>query len=585
MKRVLLFLLILLAIPLASAKEAHIKLLAVTDDNGNVTGSVADLYLEIQPGKGRVFIETFPLTKTDTQMTTRFAKDIACKYTNTDCSGFDFFYTIKSDSTIIGGPSAGAATTILTISLLKGLALNSSVAITGTINSGDVIGFVSGIKEKLQAASNANITKILIPRGQIIDRSDNKTLDLGNHGASFGVDVIEVGDIDEALTEFTGQKFGEEHEITIDPSYLKVMSELAEDLCKRNDNLAKITHSFDSRTEELKKAAINLTAESRISTEQDKPYSAASQCFSSSVRYRQIEYLSRNLTKVQIENQSLELYREMLEFENQTAAKEKETLTDLETFLIVKERLADARETLQDLPGNDLTADAENLAYANERFVSAQSWARFFGKGDGKYILDKEALRTSCIEKISEADERYQYVGSFVPVPLDNTKKELEMAKAFLDTHNYEQCLFSASKAKAQANTVLSSVYVEISQADILLDQKLNAAAKVIARQSSKGQFPILGYSYYEYSQTLRKEVFSALLYAEYSLELGNLDMYFKQQRLTPGGLDPEAIADLLPFGLALLAGSIFGFVIAAILFRKPKQSIKQPRYSKRRQN
>jgi len=38
------------------------------------------------------------------------------------------------------------------------LDLDPSAAITGTINSGDVIGVVSGLKEKIEAASRENIT-------------------------------------------------------------------------------------------------------------------------------------------------------------------------------------------------------------------------------------------------------------------------------------------------------------------------------------------------------------------------------------------------------------------------------------------
>ena len=76
-------------------------LLAVTENpDGTLTGTTADLFLEIQPGQGRVFIESYPLTKIDTQISTRFAKDIACKYVDAGCSDYDFFYTIRSDSPI-----------------------------------------------------------------------------------------------------------------------------------------------------------------------------------------------------------------------------------------------------------------------------------------------------------------------------------------------------------------------------------------------------------------------------------------------------------------------------------------------------
>ncbi|MBU1111309.1 MAG: hypothetical protein KJ896_00900, partial [Nanoarchaeota archaeon] len=43
--------------------------------------------------------------------------------------------------------------------------------------------------------------------------------------------------------------------------------------------------------------------------------------------------------------------------------------------------------------------------------------------------------------------------------------------------------------------------------------------------------FPILGYSYYQYAQTLQEEdPYSSLLYLEYSLELSELDIYFPEE-------------------------------------------------------
>ena len=73
-----LFFLIVSVSALSQNQQYHLKLLAVQENsNGTLTGSDADLYLEIQEGSGRVFLETFPLTKLDTQISTRFAKDAA----------------------------------------------------------------------------------------------------------------------------------------------------------------------------------------------------------------------------------------------------------------------------------------------------------------------------------------------------------------------------------------------------------------------------------------------------------------------------------------------------------------------------
>src|SRR3989344_7728236 len=149
----------LLLMPNALAKQGHMKLLAVKETESGYEGGIADLYLEMKPGSGRVFLETFPLTRTDTQMSTRFAKAIACDAIDMECDDTDFFYTITADSAIIAGPSAGAAISILTVAMLKNLDLNERYAITGTINSGGLIGPVGGLKAKVEAAKKAGLKK------------------------------------------------------------------------------------------------------------------------------------------------------------------------------------------------------------------------------------------------------------------------------------------------------------------------------------------------------------------------------------------------------------------------------------------
>jgi len=252
-KLVLGIFLALLIVPSVMAKEGHLTLLAVKEVEDGYEGTTADLYLEIKPGSGRVFLDTFPLTKIDTQISTRFARDIACSYLEDDCLKYDFIYTIRAGSPIIAGPSAGGAITLLTISLLEGLELDKSVSITGTINSGGIIGPVGGIKEKIDAASEKGLSKVLIPEGERFIKEDrkvietieifkgnesfvnasisNKTIDLVEYGKEKGLIVVEVSDISDALYEFTGKEFENgEYELVIDEGYERTMSYLASQL-------------------------------------------------------------------------------------------------------------------------------------------------------------------------------------------------------------------------------------------------------------------------------------------------------------------------------------------------------------------
>ena len=82
--------LIFLPIVSAQTNAGHIKLLAVAESDKGRTGAIADLSLEVKPGKGRVFLETFPVTKEDTQISMRFAKQVACSLLEMDCHNKDF---------------------------------------------------------------------------------------------------------------------------------------------------------------------------------------------------------------------------------------------------------------------------------------------------------------------------------------------------------------------------------------------------------------------------------------------------------------------------------------------------------------
>jgi hypothetical protein len=53
-----------------------------------------------------------------------------------------------------------------------------------------------------------------------------------------------------------------------------------------------------------------------------------------------------------------------------------------------------------------------------------------------------------------------------------------------------------------------------------------------VAKEQARGWFPIMGYSYYEYAGSLirHNDSISALIFSEYALELGNIEMYFPKK-------------------------------------------------------
>jgi uncharacterized protein len=264
-KRGLVWLLVMLVLLSASVSAKSMKLLAVSETSTGLVGTTADLELDIKEGSGRVFISTFPLTNVDTQISFRMAKEYACDFLDRDCSGYDFYYVVRSDSPIIGGPSAGGAATLLTISTLDNLDINPKVAATGTINSGGILGPVAGVKQKIEAASKAGLTQVLIPLGTRYYKEDsedialriesgelsnltagqilNQTTDLVEYGKSIGVDVEEVEDITEAISYLTGRQYeGYDDNVVMDDKYQHIMKGISENLAAGAGALGKASH-------------------------------------------------------------------------------------------------------------------------------------------------------------------------------------------------------------------------------------------------------------------------------------------------------------------------------------------------------
>lgn len=587
MKKTILLIILLLVIPLAAAKQGHLKLLAVKEVNGGYEGSPADLYLEIRPGSGRVFIEIFPLTKIDTQMSTRFAKQVACDYLDINCDNLDFIYKITAESVIIGGPSAGAAVSTLTIAMLKGIELDENITITGTINSGGLIGPIGGLKAKIDAAKKQNIKKVLIPMGERFSDEDfpnitnatNKT-DIFEYGKKLGIEIKEVSNLNSVIYEFTGERIEkEDYELKIDPKYMESMRKLAVDLHNRSikliNSILLITNKKNDDLKKIEETAVNLTKQGKDAFKEKRYYSSASYFFGANVKFSYVLNMLKNLS---IDNKGtrISIIKENIDELNKAISrKEIKTITDLEAYVIVRERIIEAEEYLEKAEEHLNETDINDLVYAAERVYSAYLWYAFFDHRGKEFNMNKEILKKSCQDKLSEAEERYQYLDLSIS-DIESIKKELDLAYEDFNNGDYELCLFKASKTKAEADSILNLVGIGEDQIDILIEEKLKIIKRNIAKQQKKDVFPVLGYSYYEYADSLKdSDKYSALLYMEYALELSNLDMYFKEKpRITiEKRINKEIIIKAaILFGTGLLTGFLIGRLSKKIRKSKAKK-------------
>ncbi len=580
-----------------SEREYHLKLLAVSEDGSS--GLTADMRVEIAQGAGKVFIEAEPVTKLDTRISTGIAKEIACESLGISdrCKGYDFFFRIRAKASLIGGPSAGAAAAALAAAAVDSLDINQSIAVTGTINSGGLIGEVGGLKQKIDAAAEAGIARVLIPLGERHFRPANKSgsIDLVEYGKSAGVDVVEVGDIREVLFHLTGKSYSEgEHSLDIDQSYSEKMSELAAGICGRSEalsshlaqgNISSIKAELNvsgilgdaAFPEKVLEAASNMTKEGLKQEESGNHYSAASFCFGANVRYSYLSLLERNLSLPEAVQEINSVSGMIDNFEGKIP--EPESIASLQVRGTVKDRLQEARQLLnlssEDFGRQNLNDGLYRLAFAKERLGSAEAWNRFMGSHDSDYAIGEPALRTGCVTRLQEAEEYMQYLELYLPGVLKSA--ELSLVYSELKEKDYSACIFSASLVKAKTSAMLSALGGSENLTG-LIDRKLEAAKRGIIRQARNREFPIVGYSYYEYASTLKAtDQPSALLFSEYALELSNLNIY----------VDGSAKASVAPlqaakakrtYFAAFAAGFAAGLIVAAARASSARRLLRRKR-------
>ncbi len=588
------FLLILAATPVLAQEPYTLKLLAVQETaNGTLIGSGADLYLELKEGTGRVFLDTFPVTKMDTQISTRFAKEIACHQYNLPCHKYDFIYTIKAQTNIIGGPSAGAAIAALTTIAVMDLDYDAeTTAITGTINSGGVVGPVGGTKEKIEAAAQLGLKKVLIAEGTTVplsaanntpntNETSTEDLNLTKYAAEkLNLEVVQVSDLDEVVFHLTGKQLNhKEVKIEENKEYTEIMSDLRDLLCTRMEKIESelhkerilITKNVSQRVEEQKAKADNATL-------QKDYYSAASYCFTASISLRSHYYAQKKPVLSQLWDRFLLLEDKVQSFEQNLSVQEIQTITDLQTSIIVKDRLNDVKEQIAKFKGLPADADKKEeaynlLSYSEERYFSAVAWAKFFSMNGKVLQLDQEHIRQSCIQKILEADERYQYIGLFIGEHnLEAIAKKILSAREASQKSEYELCLMKAIQAKGDSNVVLSTLGLQRNELTGVLESKNRAVARVLAENTAEGKFPILGYSYFQYANSLKEqEPITALFYLEYALEMGDLSLYFPEEKTIP-----QTLSEKISLNPQWVGGFITGVIVALILMQIKSKKFKK---------
>ncbi len=541
----------------ASAAPVSVPLPAVYETSKGEVGVLANLTVWAENGTGHVFVDTAPFTQVDMQGSARLSSMVACEITGIDPATRDFFYVLHTETPVIGGPSAGAATTAATVAALMNWTVDPGVVMTGMINPDGSIGAVGGIPAKLNASAMGGAHTFLIPYGQgnvtVVEQTivheglfvtiseESILIDVIDLGARQGVEVVEIEEIRDAIFVYTG------HEIPLilltgdvqTRTYVQAMQPLAlallgDSRARYNDTDEIISPIADSRFE----SALNRQSQAIDDAQNDYDagnyYASMSRSFNTMIALRRIGwhagYLTsddrggnrgedgdgdrdgdrylRGLVKCVLE----EIEKAELDIED---AKSKNGI--LEGIGAAESRLTIARGGLEDARRMKSTDDAiDLLAFAMERARSARWWATLSCISSGTATPD-DLLRDRAGRYYSQSASILAYASALIYETgsggdgrssgressslLTAAADDLARARIELHTGYYAGAIYDSLHAMVYAGTAIELIGVD-DMAEKANKSERDAMSAIISAREC-GAEPILAASAYEHANTL----------------------------------------------------------------------------------
>jgi uncharacterized protein len=435
-------------------ESRHVVIVAVsTLPNGSYVGVSADLYVRVTcPGKGHVYVETLPLSQIDLQASTRVAALVASSLANISFNSCDYYASIKADSPIVGGPSASGVTAVAFASALLRLPLNESIVMTGMIMPDGSIGPVGGLKYKLDAAVSRGAKVFLVPYGQVIDyvyqvleerwgpaiirRTLRVPINLTEYGKSFGVKVLQVASVYEALEIFTNKVF------KVEPNYGLLSTKISQlygivrpiieiwikDLKNEIENISTrcseikddvlsyvrnrygplIYSQISSEIRDLESRLRTVLTRARETENLGRVYSAASMYFQALI-YAYTEYYllealrNPNIISTKIEDLRFKAYN-IMNSVSQCCEKQLD-MAKLSIAINVLDRVYEALIYINKTSTlNDIISIASTIAYADARLRTAILWAE----------LTSIPIESKIVVKLEDVKSMATYIETLV---------------------------------------------------------------------------------------------------------------------------------------------------------------------------
>ena len=543
---------------------------AVAQTSNGYIGVISTITVTIQNnGSGRVFVDTLPLTQIDMQGSARLAVKVASalvmsdKRCNISPSEYDYFFVVRTDSPIIGGPSAGAIMTSAVISLLENWTIDKNVVMTGMINPDGSIGPIGGIIQKIDAAASVGAKRFLIPKGQgtytetiteVI--SDNGwtqiiprvvTRNVSDYALiNYDIDVIEVEDINDVILYLTGWDFPvieSEYSITTEdyidsmkPLAISLLQESVESfenasMCLNSSNIPnRYPFYYKNQVSNILTNAERNLQESQDWYNQGLYYTSTSNSFQSLI---DSDFVSYACDYFDIDNKDVFVKYYLseikkLHIEKSELAKNADIngLISLQCVGAAQKRASEAEEYLSDANQSYQTSDyltaLYKIAFAAERSKSVEWWIGISTAFNDTGDINTSEIRNLASEYIEDAQQAIVY-SSVIIQQLGKSSNYLNEAETLLESARDDlakgypaAALFESLESLVKANLALELV-------DGITQEKVSrareSASRSIGESRNRGIEPVLAVSYYEYAQSLVNDSFlnSAIVYYKYS--------------------------------------------------------------------
>ncbi len=451
---------------------------AVTETSEGMRGVTANLTVTVEyPGSGEVYFSTSPLTEIDMQGAARTAALTAATLLGVDPFSYNYYFSIKADTMIVGGPSAGLAMTIGVMACLLNKTVPSYVSMTGMVNPDATVGPVGGIPEKLEAAAERGVKLFLIPAGQevsyverivkrklgwlIVYEARREAVNVTELGEKLGVKVVPVATVRQAAEIVLGVNISQPspYNLSLPEPTAEVVRSWVKELLNMYDELP-----------EKPSSAVQLANEAkRLSS--SAPYVAASYAFAALVRATAASYANR---LDELMKDASELVEKAC---NETGRMKAIDVADVEALVAARLRALEAKDALEKAAHYYQEGDYEDAlgyaAYAKCRALTALLWLELIGtRTTGMKVSEKDLLTTSSA-LLSEARSVTSYAAALLKdigassSRLDDAFKYLDMAENALRHDDYYGSIGASLAATVSATLAIHEHFTVNSQATL----------------------------------------------------------------------------------------------------------------------